>query len=66
MFINKRCLSTYQQQLQTYPHFYPQLVSYILNNRFCAYLCLNIHLSTLTTTRTTSIYMINNMRRKKL
>ena len=65
MYTNKQWLSTYQQQLQTYPHFHPQLVSYILNNRFCAYLCLNIHLSTLTTTRTTSIYMINNMRHKK-
>jgi len=66
MFIKSKTLSTYQHQLQTYPHFYPQLVSYILNNEFCAYLYMNIHLSTLTTTRTTNIYMINNMRRKKL
>ena len=66
MFIKHKHLLTYQQQLHTYPHFYPQLTSLTLNNLFCAFLNLNIHLSTLTTTRTTSIYMVNNMRRKKL
>lgn len=66
MFIENKHLLTYQQQLQTYPHFYPQLTSHTLNNLFRAFLSSNIHLSTLTTTRTTSIYMINNMRRKKL
>ena len=66
MFIEYIYLLTYQQQLHTYPHFYPQLDSHTLNNEFCAFLNSNIHLSTLTTTRTTSIYMINNMRRKKL
>lgn len=65
MFIINKHLSTYQHQLQTYPHFYPQFVSHNFNNEFCAYLNANIHLSTLTTTRTTSIYMINNMRHKK-
>ena len=66
MFTNNSYLLTYQQQLHTYPHFYPQLTSHTFNNLFCAFPNLNIHLSTLTTTRTTSIYMINNMRRKKL
>ena len=66
MFIKNRLLSTYQHQLQTYPHFYPQFTSHNLNNEYCAYSHLNINLSTLTTTRTTSIYMINNMRRKKI
>lgn len=66
MFTINKYLSTYQQQLQTYPHFYPQFTSHTLNNLFCALLNSNIHLSTLTTTRTTSIYMINNIRRKKL
>jgi len=65
MFIINKHLSTYQHQLQTYPHFYPQSTDHIINNESCAYLNSNIHLSTLTTTRTTSIYMINNMRRKK-
>jgi hypothetical protein len=65
MYITNKGFSTYQQQLQTYPHFYPQLTSHLLNKRHCAYSNLNIHLSTVTTTRTTNIYMINNMRRKK-
>lgn len=64
MFIFRKHLSTYQHQLQNYPHFFPQLVRYVLNNGFKAYLNMNIHLSTLTTTRTTSLYMINNMKRK--
>lgn len=64
MFIINSWLSTYQHQLQTYPHFYPQFISHLLNKTFRAFLNLNIHLSTLTTTRTTSIYMINNMKEK--
>lgn len=66
MFIENKYLLTYQQQLRTYPHFYPQFTSHTLNNLVCAYPNSNIHLSTLTTTRTTSIYMINNIRRKRL
>ena len=66
MLIKYQHLLTYQQQLQTYPHFYPQMTSLTLNNEYCAFLNSNIHLSTVTTTRTTSIYMINNMGRKKL
>ena len=64
MFTSKKHLLTYQHQLQNYPQFFPQLVRYVLNNGFKACLNINIHLSTLTTTRTTSIYMINNIRRK--
>jgi len=64
MFINKTYLSTYQHQLQTYPQIYPQLIKYVFNKVVCAFLSMNIHLSTLTTTRTTSIYMINNMKEK--
>jgi len=64
MLISNNYLSTYQQQLQSYPHFFPQSTKYVFNNRFLAQLKQEIHLSTLSTTRTTISYMINNIERK--
>jgi len=51
-------MSTYPQKFDIYPQFYPHLVLFSINNLFQSSLNIDTHISTLTTTRTTIIFMI--------